>query len=344
MPFDHIHGQRAAIETLTRALRSGHLHHAYRFEGPNGVGKELAAIALAQALLCTASGAGAALGCGECSACRRAAQKSEEPPVPLHPDVVLLGRALYPPETIGGKKEANEISVEQVRRLVLSRAAYAPHEGRAQIFIIRDAEQLSISAANALLKTLEEPRPATHFVLLTAQSERLLDTIRSRSLPVRFAPLSDAVLGEILRAQGVAAERIAELVELAGGSAAAALRASAEDERGADFVRAVVAAVDARDIGPAVALAESVANERAVMLEDLRALSGAYARRVRGLVRSDARAAEVAARQHEICLDAIDAVERNGSTSLAVVSLVASLRHAYLRRPGEKPPIAMQRR
>src|SRR5690606_3322038 len=122
------------------------------------------------------------LGCGACDACRRAALTADaEPPAPLHPDVVIVARGFYPPDTIGGKKEANEISVEQIRRVVLSRASYAPHEGRATVFIVRDAEQLSVSAANALLKTLEEPRPSTYFVLLTARGDKLLDTIRSRS-------------------------------------------------------------------------------------------------------------------------------------------------------------------
>lgn len=341
VPFDAIRGQETAIDTLTRAVEHGLVHHAYRFVGLDGVGKELAAVALAQALLCDS----APMGCGACETCRRIAQRNEDPPeVPLHPDVVLVGRGVYPPETIGGKREAQEISVEQVRRVVLARANYSPHEGKAQVFIVRDAEQLSISAANALLKTLEEPRPHTHFVLLTSSPERLLDTIRSRSLPVRFGPLPDAVVASILRERGVEPERIDHVVELGGGSASAALAAAEESGDRLAFVDAIQRAVEATHLQVAVQLAEGMKQKRPALLGDLRALAAAYARSVRKLVRQDVYGAEIAARRHELVLDAIDSVERNGAASLAISSLVASLHHAFPRRPGTKPPIVLQRR
>ena len=341
MPFSDIRGQKTAIDTLTRAVEHGLVHHAYRFEGLDGVGKELAAVALAQALLCEEE----TLGCGACETCRRIRQRNEtDPQVPLHPDVVLIGRALYPPETIGGKKEAQEISVEQVRRVVLSRAMYAPHEGQAQVFIVRDAEQLSISAANAFLKTLEEPRPRTHFVLLTSSPERLLDTIRSRSLPVRFGPLPDQVVASILRARGVEEARIDEVVELGGGSVSAALAAAEESGDRVAFVQDIQKAVEARHLSAAVRFAEGLNQKRPELLGDLSALAASYARRVRKIVKTDAYAAEIAARRHALVLDAIDSVERNGAAALALTSLVASLHHAFPRRPGTKPPIVMQRR
>ncbi|HEV8550435.1 MAG TPA: DNA polymerase III subunit delta', partial [Polyangiaceae bacterium] len=189
VPFADVLGQEPAVRTLERALAAGKVHHAYRFEGPAGVGKELLAFALAQTLVCERGGAAA---CGQCSACRRAVSLSgEEPRVPLHPDVVLLGRGLYRSVLGSGASEATGISVEQVRRIVLARVGFPPHEGRALVFIVRDADEITVQAANALLKTLEEPHARTHFILLTSRPSRLLDTIRSRSLPVRFAPLSD---------------------------------------------------------------------------------------------------------------------------------------------------------
>jgi len=91
MPFSEILGQSTAIDTLKRALQLGKVHHAYRFEGPDGVGKEKAAFALAQCLVCTEPRE--KLACGNCSACRRVVTLSEQPPqVPKHPDVVLLER------------------------------------------------------------------------------------------------------------------------------------------------------------------------------------------------------------------------------------------------------------
>jgi DNA polymerase-3 subunit delta' len=344
MGFDHVLGQPTAIETLRRALEGDLVHHAYRFEGPSGVGKELTALAFAQALLCTS---GDRLGCGRCDACRRAlARSASEPASPLHPDLVYVARGFYPPDTIGGKKELAEISVEQIRRVVLPRAAYAPHEGRAQVFLVRDAEQLSISAANALLKTLEEPRPATHFVLLTARSDKLLDTIRSRSLPVRFAPLSDDIVARILEGLGVAAERIPELVTLAGGSVGAALEA-ADPEQAAErelLVGRLEAAVSAPDLSDAVSLGEGLDSNRARIALHLAALAASYARSAHAEVARDPQRAELAARRHELVLDAIDSLERHGSVPLALTSLVASLRHAWQRRPGVKPPIVVTRR
>jgi DNA polymerase-3 subunit delta' len=344
MGFEHVLGQTTAVATLTRALEAGLVHHAYRFEGLPGVGKELTALALARALLCSA---GDRLGCGRCDACRRASSRAEtEPPTPLHPDLVYVARGFYPPETIGGKKEVAEISVEQIRRVVLARAAYTPHEGRAHVFLIRDAEQLSVSAANALLKTLEEPRPDTYFVLVTSRSDKLLDTIRSRSLPVRFGPLSDEVLAKLLRERGIAEEKIGALLDIAGGSASAALEAAdAERASGRErLVEQLLRAVDARDLSEAVALGESVDKNREALAEDLRAFAGHYARVARAEARRAPELAELAARRHELVLDAIDSLERHGAGALVMSNLVASLRSGTQRRPGIKPPIVVTRR
>ncbi|MEM9695072.1 MAG: DNA polymerase III subunit delta', partial [Myxococcota bacterium] len=255
--FASVRGQSVAVETLRRAIDKDQVHHAYRFEGLAGVGKERTAFAFARALLCERGG------CGRCDVCDRLVVREGEA-VPRHPDLILVGRALYPPEVVGGKKEANEISVEQIRRIVLGRAGFSPHEGRAQVFIIRGAEQLSLSAANALLKTLEEPRPQTHFVLLTDQPERLLDTIRSRTMPVRFGTLTDEHITAILREHEVPEARIGAAVDLADGSAAAALAFA--DEEGAAartaFVESVLAAVAAPNLDAAVELGEGLPRDR----------------------------------------------------------------------------------
>src|SRR5437867_583727 len=147
--FDRILGQSPALETLVRALRAGKVHHAYRFEGPNGVGKEMAAFALAQALVCESPPPEGYVhwACGKCSACTRAvARSSAEPHLPIHPDVVILERGLYSAEALRRPRpELQDISVDQIRRLVLERQSFPPHEGRARVFIIRRAHELSIS-------------------------------------------------------------------------------------------------------------------------------------------------------------------------------------------------------
>ncbi|MBM4374285.1 MAG: DNA polymerase III subunit [Deltaproteobacteria bacterium] len=337
MTLGRVLGQDAATATLRRALARGRLHHAYRFEGPEGVGKELAAVALAQALVCTAGGVEA---CGSCEACARAGRRSERAPeVPLHPDVVLVGRGLYPPELLGGKKESSEISVEQIRRVILARASYPPHEARHQVFIVRGAEELSMSAANALLKTLEEPRPHTQFILLTSQPEQLLDTIRSRTLPIRFGPLPDAVVAGLLRARGVPEERLAGLCELAGGSMARALALSDPEASAAReaFVRGVLEAMRAPGLGAAIAFAETGERDRASLVDGLRALAASFAVDARLQVASASSRALVAARRHELVEDAVASIERNGQGTLVLGALVASLKAGRQLRP-HKPP------
>jgi DNA polymerase-3 subunit delta' len=329
VPFTHILGQDAAIATLKSALHRGRVHHAYRFEGPEGTGKEMAAFALAQALVCAG---GEVLGCGKCDACRRAVSFSEERPrSPLHPDVAIVEKGFYPPETIGrSRPELTEISVDQIRTIVLAHAAYPPHEGRARVFIVRRAEEMSIGAANALLKTLEEPRQGTHFILLTARADRLLNTIRSRSLPVRFGPLPDEVVRGVLRDRKVPEDRHELALELAAGSAALALELCDEERTAARdaFVSGVMGAVEARDLAPAVAFSEGGDKDKAALREDLRALAAVLARRARHEVAQAPRTALIAARRYEAVSKAVVSLERNASPGLTMIALVQEMRAA----------------
>jgi DNA polymerase III subunit delta' len=327
MAFDEILGQETAIQTLRKALASERVHHAYRFEGPDGVGKERAAFAFAQALVCKAR---PNVGCGECSACRRAVTlSSDEPAVPQHPDVVVVERGLYPPAVLGrSTPETTGIGVEQVRRIVLARAAYPPFEAPRLLFIFRAAHELTPSAANALLKTLEEPRPNVHFVLLTDQPKRLLDTIRSRTLPVRFGPLPEEVLRAIVARQDLAADTTS--IALAGGSARRLLDACdpeqvAHRER---FVGAVLAAVRAPDLGAAIQMAAAEALERNGLTRDLQALAQYFALETRQRAgQAPERALRDAQRYAEV-VTAIDTLERNAPPALALEAMIARLRRA----------------
>jgi len=317
--FSHILGQEPAVQTLTRALDSGHVHHAYRFEGPAGVGKERAAFALAQALVCELGGPRA---CEKCSACQRALRISdEEPRVPAHPDVILLQRGLY-----RGRISANEatgISIEQVRRMVLERVGYGPHEGRARVFIVRDADELTVSAANALLKTLEEPGQGTHFVLLTSRPNRLLDTIRSRTLPVRFSPLPDALVAQILQDKGLDPK----VAILAQGSVALAVDLASEDaiKEREEFVASARAAIAARDLAPGIKFAEA-RRERDALRGLLAYFAQSLAFAGREQVLAQPEQAERAAEQHRIVLSTMQDVDRNVSPALALESMIYRLR------------------
>jgi DNA polymerase-3 subunit delta' len=323
--FDRIHGQGPAVETLVRALENGRVHHAYRFEGPAGVGKEMAAFALAQSLVCTK---GTPLGCGECGACQRAVRLAEEDPhVPLHPDVVLLGRGLYPAAVLGtASRESTGIGVEQIRRLVLSRVGFAPHEGRALVFIVREAEELTQQAANALLKTLEEPPLRTHFVLLTSRPRRLLDTVRSRTLSVRFGPLPDDVVEGILERHG----RPKEHARSAEGSAETALALSDEDaaRAQAEFVGNALEAISAPTLEGAIAFAQGRPEDRGDLRQNLLALCQHLAREAHEHLDGDARLASAAAKRYSMVHEALDAIERNGQPALALEAMITRFRSA----------------
>jgi DNA polymerase-3 subunit delta' len=328
--LESVLAQDTAVATLRRALATDRLHHAYLFDGPDGVGKELCAFGLAQALVCERREPGGDRACGACSACTRAAPDAEGLRS-RHPDVVVLERGLYEPAQIGRRSpETQDISIDQVRTLVLARAAFAAHEGRAKVFIIRRAEELSVSAANALLKTLEEPGRNTHFILLSARPAELLDTIRSRTLRVRFAPLPESVIAKLLVGRGVEEPRAAEIARLSAGSFEAAVLAADPDRSKAreDFVARALAAVDAADVAPALTLAEEVKKGKEALPALLAAFAGHLAARARARATSEAepRRAEHDAARHALALAAVRQLDGNASPQLVVESMLLRMR------------------
>jgi DNA polymerase-3 subunit delta' len=337
--------QETAVQTLRRALARDRVHHAYLFDGPDGVGKELAAFGLAQALVCEKRGTPEGPvddACGVCRACVRAVPREGEgkpggsggsdrapPGVTMHPDVVAIERGLYDPASIGRRTpEAKEISIDQVRTLVLARAAFAPHEGRAKVFVIRRVEELSIAAANALLKTLEEPNDRTHFVLLTAQPDALLPTIRSRTQRVRFAPLPDAVVTKLLAARGVDAFRAGEIARLAAGSMSAALSLADEGESAARerFVERAIAALGAPTLGAALDVAEEAKKEKGDLAIRLAALASALAKRACDTAGAGARDADVDAARYQLALAAVEQLRGNANPQLVVEAMLSKMR------------------
>lgn len=325
--MDRVRGQETAILTLKRALSRSKVHHALLFDGPEGVGKEMAAFALAQCLVCEKPD-GDALACGACSACVRAVPREGESR-PLHPDVVVIERGLYEPAQIGRRTpETQDISIDQIRTLVLARAAFQPHEGRAKVFIIRRTEELSTSAANALLKTLEEPGSRSHFILLSAQGDALLPTIRSRALRIRFGALSEALVAELLRERGTDAALADELAKHAGGSMAAAL-SLADEEASAirdRFVAAAREALTASHLSPAMALAEEGKKDKDALEAGLRAFAAELAREARAAAGDKTRTTDIAATRFRMVLGALQNLDRNASPQLTAESLFIRLR------------------
>jgi DNA polymerase-3 subunit delta' len=344
--LDTLLGQEPAVATLRRALAADKVHHAYVFDGPDGVGKEMAAFGLAQALLCerrgtTVEGARGLFGpepptvfptteaCGTCSACTRALLRPGEKR-PVHPDLVVLERGLYEASQIGRRTpETQDISVDQVRTLVLARAAFGPHEGRAKVFIVRRAEELGISAANALLKTLEEPGNRVHFLLLSSVPDRLLPTIRSRTQRLRFAPLPAATVAKILEKEGKSNEEALRLSARSEGSLARArqLGDPAATATRDEFVARARDALGQNSILPALAIAEEGKKEKAELGVLLDALAIAFAEEGRAAaLAGEGDVADRAAVCFSRVLRATRELDRNASPQLTVEALFLELR------------------
>ncbi len=176
MQFREIVGQSSACMQLRRAFLHGRLSHAYIFDGPEGVGKRTTALALAALLLCETPHEGDS--CGACASCKQLAAGT-------HPDCHLIA------------PDGRGIKIKQIRELRARLSGTASYGGYT-VVIIDAAETMTLEAANAFLKTVEEPQGPTCFILVTNGAERLPDTIRSRAQTVRFAPLSQANLAHLL--------------------------------------------------------------------------------------------------------------------------------------------------
>lgn len=174
--FDGIVGQPKVRDFLRATVASDRIIHAYLFTGPAGSNKTQAAFAFAQAILCPKGPSGPRGGqCGSCDICRKVARRT-------HPDVVYVA-----PEGAGG------YLVGQVRDLIAS-VAMAPIQAKRKVYIVDRADLLSVQAANAFLKTLEEPPEDVVIVLLARTAESVLPTIASRcqTVPFRTIPQSEA--------------------------------------------------------------------------------------------------------------------------------------------------------
>jgi len=240
VPLSEVRHQGAALRRIQQALSRDRVPHAYLFHGPDGVGKETLARGLAQLLLCErpdeaelAADQAAAVGlsrlrqgCGRCENCRLVAAET-------HPDFHLVYRQLHRdhPDPDVRKRKGLDLGVDVLRHFVIDKVGLTPLRGRAKVFVLRNADEMTVQAQNALLKTLEEPPGATFIVLLVSAVDRLLPTTLSRCQLVRFDGLPQNFIGEKLvkLRGGLSAERVEWCARCGEGSLGRALE-YADDE------------------------------------------------------------------------------------------------------------------
>jgi DNA polymerase III subunit delta' len=224
--LDQVPGQDQAVAFLRHAAPRP--HHAYLFAGPEGGGKQIAARAFAAALLCSDGG------CGECRACTLALAER-------HPNMFVI------------EPEGRDIHVDTVRAEVWHPAYRTPPEPGRKIFLIREADRLNPSAADVLLKVLEEPPSDAVLLLLSARPDELPETVISRCHVVTFLPLPESFVVDSLVAEGIPEATALLAARLAGGNLGRARRMS--QEGGLDFREAALEALAATGLGPPGALA-----------------------------------------------------------------------------------------
>ncbi len=217
-------GNEAARRFLLGSWRAGRLAHAYLFVGPRQVGRRTLALWLARLVSCDQAGdAPTATGpCDHCSVCRRIMHGN-------YPDVMAVE-----PELDESGEVKRGVIIKQVREIVERRAPLRPYEGRAKVFIIRGADTMTPEAANAFLKTLEEPPADTILMLTAADQARLLPTIVSRCQTVTLRPVPTRTLAAALATWEDWPDRDDESAELyarlSGGCPGAAVLATQQPD------------------------------------------------------------------------------------------------------------------
>jgi DNA polymerase III subunit delta' len=245
MSWDSIIGQPRVVDVLSRAVAAGRVAHAYLFHGPDGTGKRAAALALAQALQCERRQPGDGDACGACGPCQKVqsllhpdvhvylAQPSKATPEDVGARLRLLAENPYVeisysrrPELSDSEKPANLkpfYAVDRVREINRD-LRFTPAEGRWKVALLTDVDTMQASAANAFLKSLEEPTPRTVLILTASRADLLLPTIISRCQRLRFDPLAAVEIEEALRERiGAEPVRAALLARMADGSYTQAL-------------------------------------------------------------------------------------------------------------------------
>lgn len=191
MYFDKIRGQRFAKKYLSNSIKSNMISHAYMFEGPSGVGKNTMARELATTLL-------------------------------------EMENLFNSPDYIEITPDGNSIKIAQIRKLQ-SDILVKPYKSY-KIYVIDEAQKMTVEAQNALLKTLEEPPKYAIIILITNNKESLLDTIKSRCEIIKFTPIPLVEVADYLTQTGVDKNRASLLANFSRGSMQKAIELSESED------------------------------------------------------------------------------------------------------------------
>jgi len=217
-----LRGHDLIFDRFRRTLRAGRLASTFLFVGPPGIGKRSFALQFAQGLLCDRRPEEALDPCGQCPACAQVLAVT-------HPDVVVVAKPsdknYIPLELLIGDKD------HRMREGLCHDISLKPFSGRRKVAVIDDADFLNQEGANALLKSLEEPPPRSLLILIGTSEQRQLPTIRSRCQVVRFSPLAESDVAELLVSTGSCSDEplARRAAALSGGSLAKAIQWCDED-------------------------------------------------------------------------------------------------------------------
>jgi DNA polymerase-3 subunit delta' len=211
MAWHGILGHDDVVAGFRRALERGRLASTFLFVGPAGVGKRTFAIKLAQALLCSERSEALLDPCGRCPSCVQVAAGT-------HPDLDIVSKPLdksfIPVAAFIGDKE------HRMHEGMCHKISLKPFLGGRKIALIDDADDLNQEGANCLLKTLEEPPPRSVLILIGTSADKQLPTIRSRAQLIRFRPLPEVMVAQLLLDQAISTDpnEAQRLAAQSGGS------------------------------------------------------------------------------------------------------------------------------
>ncbi len=195
--WDNIIGNEQVKEYLMTAIKTGILSHSYIIAGADGMGKMMLAKCFAQALLCENK---TGHPCGQCHSCKQMQSGN-------HPDVIFVKH-----------EKVNTIGVDDIRNGLVNDMLIKPYSSEHKIYIVDEAEKMSLQAQNALLKTIEEPPTYGIVILLTSNIEASLPTILSRCMVLNMKPVSDKQMDTYLKQKGLESRVIDRVLLFAQGN------------------------------------------------------------------------------------------------------------------------------